>query len=99
MSKLSKKMARDFAENKKKSLSTYSNQQPSATQMNDPQRFKEEYVDKTVYKITKGRSPFRESTSTYHINQLQGVQTAAVEYEDPQLKQLQQLHKNQKQNY
>lgn len=56
MSKLSKKMVRDFAEQKKKSLTLSS--QPSFTQL-EAQRLKEEYLDRTVYKITKGRSPTR----------------------------------------
>ena len=54
MSKLSKKMAHDFKENKKKSLSIASNYTQHF--IND-QQVKEEYLDRTVYKITKGRSP------------------------------------------
>jgi hypothetical protein len=50
MSKLSKKMARDFTEQvKKKSLSSH---QSGGTA-------REEYLDRTVYKITKGRSPIK----------------------------------------
>ena len=51
MSKLSKKMVKDFAETKKRSL-----QMSSCTQVNE-QRMKEEYQDgRTVYKISKHRS-------------------------------------------
>lgn len=71
MAKISKRMVKDFAENKKKSLSSsyhsFTNQQQQTQQPpqlysqveNTGQRLKEEYLDKTVYKITKNRSPQR----------------------------------------
>lgn len=55
MSKLSKRMARDFAQNKKRSL-LLSQSGSSLTQINE-QRMKEEYMDgRTVFKISKQKS-------------------------------------------
>lgn len=55
MSKLSKKVARDYVENKKRS-NVMSGSGASQTQINE-QQIKEEYQDgRTVYKISKHRS-------------------------------------------
>jgi hypothetical protein len=56
MSKLSKKMARDYLENKK---SFSGNSAGMSSQQISDQRLREEHQDKTVYKITKPKSPGR----------------------------------------
>lgn len=89
MSKLSKKMARDFYENKK-SFSGVSAGLSSNTQQLSEQRLKEEYLDKTVYKITKPRSPARAPLNSKDAHNL------SIQFEDAMMENQEQSFEEKK---